>query len=192
MKRISALISLIAIVLAFSTTSFAQYMPGYADLGDSETVSALKRHVGTVSSTMMEGRKAGSEGEKMTAEYVTEVLKEYGLDVISPDRGDLFGIVQDNGDTLTSRNVCAFIQGGDKALRDNYIVIGARMDNLGTGVMTVDGEKVDKIYYGANGNASGIGMMLELARLLKTNQIILRRSVLLVFPEPFILRCFQR
>ena len=48
--------------------------------------------------------------------------------------------------------------------RDNYIVIGARMDNLGTGVMTVDGEKVDKIYYGANGNASGIGMMLELAR----------------------------
>ena len=180
MKRISALISLIAIVLAFSTTSFAQYMPGYADLGDSETVAALKRHVGTVSSTMMEGRKAGSEGEKMTAEYVTEVLKEYGLDVISPDRGDLFGIVQDNGDTLTSRNVCAFIQGGDKAMRDNYIVIGARMDNLGTGVMTVDGEKVDKIYYGANGNASGIGMMLELARLLKTNQIILRRSVLLV------------
>jgi hypothetical protein len=108
----------------------------------------------------MEGRKAGSEGEKMTAEYITETLKGYGLDIISGESGDPFGIRQDNCDTLTSRNVCAFIHGGDKSLRDRYIVIGARMDNLGTGTMTVDGKTIDKIYYGANGNASGAAVLM--------------------------------
>lgn len=54
------------------------------------------------------------------------------------------------------------------------------MDNLGTGTMTVDGKTVEKIYYGANGNASGVAMLLELARLLQTNRYQLRRSVLLV------------
>ena len=180
MRKLLSLFPLCAVLLFVASPLQAQYKEGYSELGDSETVSAFKRHVTTVSSTMMEGRKAGSEGEKLAAEYITEVLKEYGLDVISGDSGDLFGILQDNGDTLTSRNVCAYIPGGDKALRNNYIVIGARIDNLGTGSMTVDGEKVDKIYYGANGNASGIAMMLELARLLKTNRSLLRRSVLLV------------
>ncbi|MBP5487129.1 MAG: TonB family protein [Bacteroidales bacterium] len=159
---------------------WAQFRNDYSELGDSETVTSLKKHVSTVSAAVMEGRKAGSEGEKMTAEYITEVLKEYGLDILSGESGDPFGIRQENGDTLTSRNVCAFIHGGDKSLRDRYIVIGARMDNLGTGTMTVDGKTVEKIYYGANGNASGVAMLLELARLLQTNRYQLRRSVLLV------------
>ena len=173
-----ALITAVALLLAVIVN--AQYKAGYSDLGDSETVSAFKEHVATISSAMMEGRKAGSEGEKLTAEYITEFFKSYGIDVISPDGGDPFGIRQENGDTLVSRNVCGFIPGGDKTLKDNYIVIGARMDNLGTGSMTVDGVKVEKIYYGANGNASGVAMMLELARMLKTNKALLRRSVLLV------------
>ena len=159
---------------------WAQFRSDYSELGDSETVTSLKKHVSTVSAAVMEGRKAGSKGEKMTAEYITEVLKGYGLDILSGQSGDPFGIRQENGDTLTSRNVCAFIHGGDKSLRDRYIVIGARMDNLGTGTMTVDGKTVEKIYYGANGNASGVAMLLELARLLQTNRFQLRRSVLLV------------
>ena len=158
----------------------AQFKSGYSELGDSETVASFKRHVSTISAAVMEGRMAGSEGEKMTAEYVTEVLRGYGVDVLSGEHGDPFGIRQENGDTLTSRNVCAFIQGGDKSLRNNYIVIGARMDNLGTGTMMVDGREVEKIYYGANGNASGLAMFLELARMLQTNRFLLRRSVLLV------------
>lgn len=128
----------------------------------------------------MEGRKAGSEGERMTAEYVTGIFKKYGVDVLSGEDGDVFGIRQENGDTLTSRNVCAFIQGGDKTLRNKYIVIGARMDNLGTDTMTIDGRTVERTYYGANGNASGLAMMLELARMLQTNSPLLGRSVLFV------------
>ena len=177
----SAIILLVTALLpVVSFPLGAQYRAGYEDLGDSETVSSFKRHISTVSAAIMEGRKAGSEGERMTAEYLTEVFKEYGLDVLSPDSGDPFGILQDNGDTLTSRNVCAYIQGWDKSLREKYIVIGARMDNLGVGYMTVDGRKVEKIYSGANGNGSGMAMLLELARMLHTNRTMLRRSVLLV------------
>ena len=152
----------------------------YTDLNDSETVRAFKEHVSTISAAVMEGRKPGSEGERMTAEYVTEVFKEYGVDVLSGVDGEVFGIRQENGDTLMSRNVVAFIQGGDKALRNKYIVIGARMDNLGTDTMTIDGRTVERTYYGANGNASGVAMMLELARMLQTNSQLLGRSVLFV------------
>lgn len=176
--RSAIIAAVLAVAMAFPAG--AQFRTDYSELGDSETVSSFKKHVSTVSAAIMEGRKAGSEGEKMTAEYITEVFREYGVDVLSGKSGDPFGIRQESGDTLTSRNVCAFIQGADKTMRDRYIVIGARMDNLGTGTMTVDGRTVEKIYFGANGNASGIAMMLELARMLQTNRFLLRRSVLLV------------
>ncbi len=159
-----------------------QYIGGasYEELYDGETVKSLKTHVRELSSAHLEGRKAGSEGEKFAAEYVTGVLKEYGVDVISSGEGDVFGIRKENGDTLTSRNVIGFVQGYDKDLRDRYIVVGARLDNLGTMTMTVDGQPVEKIYFGANGNASGLGVMLELARMVQTNSILFRRSVLFV------------
>lgn len=169
------------LIVASSFSVHAQFRTGgYSDLEDSETVRALKEHVATISAAIMEGRLAGSEGERMTAEYVSSKLEEYGVDVLSGADGEIFGIRQESGDTLTSRNVIGFIQGTDPKMYDRYIVIGARMDNLGTGSMTVNGRKVEKIYYGANGNASGLAMMLELAKRLKTNNVLLRRSVLFV------------
>ena len=171
---------IIAIAALNALCAGAQYRGGYAELYDSETESAFREHVSYISAAAMEGRKAGSEGEALTAEYVGEVLASYGVDIISPSGGDLFGIKKDDGDTLTSRNVAGFIGGYDASLKNRYIVIGARMDNLGMDSLTVNGEKRPRIYYGANGNASGIAMMLELARMLSTNRIMLRRSVLFV------------
>lgn len=182
MKGKITIISAICAIFIGIIPAEAQFRDGasYADLEDSETVRAFKEHVSTISAAVMEGRKAGSEGERMTAEYVTGIFKKYGVDVLSGEDGDVFGIRQENGDTLTSRNVIAFIQGGDKSLRNKYIVIGARMDNLGTDTMTIDGSTVERTYYGANGNASGLAMMLELARMLQTNSPLLGRSVLFV------------
>lgn len=180
MKYNILLIIMLAIVPAFS--SYAQFrdVSAYSELNDSETVASLKSHVRYLSSAMLEGRKAGSEGEKQAAEYVTEVLQSYGVDVLTPAAGETFGIRLENGDTLTSRNVIGFVHGYDKKLRDRYIVVGARLDNLGSMTMTVDGRPSEKIYYGANGNASGLAMMLELARLVQTNAVVFRRSVLFV------------
>ena len=160
----------------------AQFREGasYQELYDSETVTSMKSHVRTLSSAMFEGRKAGSEGEKMAAEYVEDILKSYGVDVLSPKGGEEFGLRKENGDTLTSRNVVAYVPGYDKSLKDRYIVVGARLDNLGSMTMTIDGRPVEKILAGANGNASGLSMMLELARMVQTNSVLFRRSVLFV------------
>ncbi len=160
----------------------AQFKDGasYDDLYDGETVSAMKTHVRELSSAHLEGRKAGSEGEKAAAEYVASILKSYGVDLLSGQEGDTFGIRTEKGDTLTSRNVIGYVQGYDPKLRDRYIVVGARLDNLGTMTMTVDGNPVERVYYGANGNASGLSMLVELARMVQTNSILFRRSVLFV------------
>lgn len=178
MRKILLLTALSLVSLLAS----AQYRSGtaYEDLDDSEVVSALKSHVRMLSSSHLEGRKAGSEGEKEAAEYVGEMFREYGVDLLTPADGEVFGIMKENGDTLTSRNVIACVEGYDRSLRDRYIVVGARLDNSGTMTMTVDGKPVERIYYGANGNASGLAVLVELARMVKTNSIMFRRSVLFV------------
>lgn len=172
----------VCVALVASLTAGAQFREGvsYEELYDSETVASMKSHVRELSASHLEGRKAGSEGEKFAAEYVTEKLREYGLDVLSPADGEVFGIKTASGDTLTSRNVVAYVPGYDKNLRDHYIVVGARLDNIGTSVTMVDGKPVERIYYGANGNASGLAMLMELARKVQTNSILFRRSVLFV------------
>ena len=169
-----------ALVSMAAHAQYAGSSDAYSELYDSETVSSFKNHVSFITAAQLDGRKAGSEGEKAVAGYVYSCLKGYGVEMLTPAEGELFGIARNQGDTLTSRNVYGFVQGYDRTLNGHYIVIGARMDNLGTNVMTVDGQKVTQIYAGANGNASGVSMMLELARLVSTNSLLFRRSVIFI------------
>ena len=120
MQPLISKISLLVSSILVSVSAFGQYRTdsGYQDLYDSETGGSLKAHVRSLSAAHLEGRKVGSEGEASAAEYVRDVFKEYGVDVISPDQGDLFGIKTESGDTLTSRNVIGFVQGYDRDLRD--------------------------------------------------------------------------
>ena len=108
-------------VLFSSVAASAQYRNDvvYDDLYDGETVSALKTHIRELSSAHLEGRKAGSEGERAAAEYVEARFKEYGIDVISPAGGEIFGIKTESGDTLVSRNVIGYVQGYDPDLRNS-------------------------------------------------------------------------
>lgn len=165
-----------------ASAAHAQFRDGlsYNEMNDSETVASFKEHVRTLSAAHLEGRKAGSEGERIAAGYVAETFRKYGIDVLTPAVGEEFGIRTEAGDTLTSRNVTGYVEGYDKKLRDRFIVVGARLDNLGMMTMNVDGRQVDRIYYGANGNASGLAMLLELARMVETNSVLFRRSVIFV------------
>ena len=158
----------------------AQFRSGvtYEDIDDSETVAAIKSHVRTLSAAHLEGRKAGSEGEKEAAEYVEQTFRQYGIDLLTPAGGEIFGVMKESGDTLTSRNVIGYVEGYDKTLRNDYIVVAARLDNIGTMTVTVDGKPVERVFYGANGNASGLAMLVELARMVKINSIMFGRSVL--------------
>ncbi len=177
MRRYLSILLLLLLCPLGAEAQFASGTP--RDLDDSEVVSAMKEQISYLSSAVLEGRKAGSEGEREAAEYVAEVLQSYGVDLLSGSRDALFGISREGGDTLRSRNVIGFIPGYDKSLKDRYIVIGARLDNLGTATVSIDGVKHEKIFYGANGNASGLAMLLQLARKLSTNRVLLRRSVII-------------
>jgi len=169
-----------AVLCVFPASGQYRTDRSYSSLYDSETVTSFKEQVGCISSALMEGRAPGSEGEKAAAEYVYEKLSAAGADMLCGKSGDTFGISAASGDTLVSRNVAGFVQGFDKDLRNRYIVIGARLDNLGVNSMTVDGASVDQIYYGANGNASGLAMLTELAKKVATNAVMFRRSVVFV------------
>ena len=174
MKRffLGALAALCTVVPAWG-----QFRTPLEDLDDSEIVRSLKEHVAYLSAAQLEGRKAGSEGERMAAVYLEEELKSLGIDILHA--GNTFGIAA-GVDTLTSRNVMGLLEGWDKELSKHYIVVGARMDNLGTDTLTVNGEKQVRIYSGANGNASGMALMLELARKLSYSRTLIRRSILFV------------
>lgn len=68
------------------------------------------------------------------------------------------------------RNVAGVLRGSDPAVRDQYVVLSAHYDHLG---MKPPGPG-DRIFNGANDNASGTASVIEIARALHP----LRRSVL--------------
>jgi hypothetical protein len=72
-----------------------------------------------------------------------------------------------------STNVVAVLKGSDPKLKRQYIVITAHLDHLGRGA-AVNG---DAIYNGAHDNASGIAVMLEIARSIVNGGESLKRSI---------------
>jgi len=70
-----------------------------------------------------------------------------------------------------TRNVLAKITGSDKVLKDEYIVIGGHMDHLGISPM-------GDIMNGANDNASGTAVVMEIARVMKLNRAKPKRTVI--------------
>jgi len=77
-------------------------------------------------------------------------------------------------------NVVAVIPGRDAKLKQEYIVLGAHLDHLGLGERHSMGgtEARGQVHPGADDNASGTAMVVELARQLKKARP--RRSILLL------------
>jgi hypothetical protein len=69
-----------------------------------------------------------------------------------------------------TRNVLGRISGSDKKLKGEYIIVAAHMDHLG---INPQGEVMN----GANDNASGTSVAMEVARVLKKSRSKLKRSV---------------
>jgi len=150
----------------------------YDELYESERSAQMRKVVSYLSSDELGGRGAGTLGESLAADYIREQLSEAGVELLDSRDDRSFGLRLSEGDTLTSCNVIGVIPGYDKKLRDHYIVIGARLDNIGTRITKVDGVDTQRIFPGANGNASGLAMLLELAKMIQTNQVLFKRSVI--------------
>jgi hypothetical protein len=75
-----------------------------------------------------------------------------------------------------SNNVVGMIAGSDPDLRREYVMVVAHLDHLGRGA-AVNG---DTVYNGMQHNATGVAMLLELARAIATTSQKPKRSILFV------------
>ena len=126
----------------------------------------LTRHVYTLAGDSLRGRKAGSEDAAKAAAYIVSQFEEIGIQPYFEE--GWYQPFERSGKTY--KNVVGIIPGNDPVLKDEYIIIGAHYDHLGVR----DGE----IYNGADDNASGTATIIEMARILKSQQNDLKRSVI--------------
>jgi hypothetical protein len=70
----------------------------------------------------------------------------------------------------TARNVLAKIEGTDSNLRNQYVMVGAHLDHVGV--------RSGYVYNGADDNASGSGVVLELARMLAAAHFKPKRTLI--------------
>ncbi len=74
-------------------------------------------------------------------------------------------------------NVVGVLRGRDLELRNSYVVVSAHMDHVGVGRPDETG---DSIYNGADDDASGVAVLVEVAQALAALETRPRRSVLFV------------
>ncbi len=120
------------------------------------TIDALKKKVYTLASDEFEGRKTGENGQKLAADYLIKTYKNAGVKAAYKDGSYLQRIPREffrgrsKGD---SENVVAYIKGSEKP--NEYIVLSAHYDH--------EGVKGNKIYNGADDDASGTAAVLQIA-----------------------------
>lgn len=138
----------------------------------------LRKHVEALVADSLMGRGAGSEGEKMAARYIRKVLNESSVELLYPLPGQDFSLVNSNGDTIRSQNIIGIVEGYDPQLKNEFILIGAHYDHLGFNTVKVNGRDSLTIYRGADDNASGVSVMLEVAKMVRSRSFMFKRSVI--------------
>ena len=152
---------------------------------ESISTNVLLDHLSFLAGDSLYGRGAGSPQELTAAEYIRDEFADVGLDpgvhgylqtftfINGPldvsshasaiqtldDRAPAATVL---ADTLTSQNVLAVLPGNGK-LAGQWIILGAHYDHLGWDRISEDSIV---IYNGADDNASGTALMLEIARYL--------------------------
>ena len=140
---------------------------------------ALRKHVAYLCAEELQGRQAGSAGESLASDYVFRALRDAGVTMLCDESGQDFSIADSTG-TLHSSNIVGIVEGYDRRLRNEYIVVGAHLDGLGALTVTVNGRPQKRIYPGADDNASGVATLIELSRLVAANNWMFARSIIFV------------
>lgn len=145
--------------------------------GTSNDKSNIKKDVSFLADDALEGRQTGTDGEVKAAEYIAKRFESLGLSgkgttgyfqefsflpKTDPHKEVEFTTNQDG--TITGRNVIGFLD--NKA--ENTVIIGAHFDHLGYGGEgSLYRDSIKAVHNGADDNASGTAVMLDLARKLK-------------------------
>ena len=155
--------------------------------------TSIRRDVSWLADDARGGRGEGTAGLDSAAHYVARRFEALGLERVVPvsttcRSGCVMSYVMpylakplpSRGQAVSrefaGENVVGVLRGSDPALRDEYVIVGAHMDHLGTSSdFALDPEAKDAIRNGADDNASGVAAVLELARLLSRHAP--RRSI---------------
>lgn len=138
----------------------------------------IKDDVMFLSNDSLEGRQTGSEGEQKAAKYIAQRFEDLGLQPkgtngyfqefsfkpkTNPHQKVSY-TVKDGDSTITGTNVIGFIDNQ----AENTVIIGAHYDHLGYGAEgSLYRGETKEIHNGADDNASGVGVLLDLAKKLK-------------------------
>lgn len=174
-------IAIAAVFMTGSAKSAKKSNPAPVDKGYASINRATaEAHIGFLASDLLEGREAGYPSGQIAAQYIESYLRTLGLEpwngesyrqpfdayrkerqkkgryTVNPD--SIAVIKQDRVyQRLPLTNVIAKIEGKNP---EEIVVIGSHFDHLGVDPL-LDG---DKIYNGADDNASGVAAVLQIAR----------------------------
>ena len=157
---------------------------------DAITIQATREHVEFLSDDELYGRRVGSAGVLKAADYIASCLKDMGIapceesyfQDIGIDRikeiakaGSLFPVNRLPGEASFIRNVLGKIEGRNK---DEYIIVGAHYDHIG---LSSDTTLNDRIFNGADDNASGVSAILQIAKAFVATDEIPQKTVIFAF-----------
>jgi hypothetical protein len=127
----------------------------------------LQADLDVLAAPAMRGRGLGTAELDRAAAYLAERFREAGLQP-GGDGGTFLQTweerVAELDRTVTLRNVIAVLPGTDPRLAGESLVIGAHYDHLGLGEQGGQSEDRGRVHPGADDNASGVALLLELAR----------------------------
>jgi hypothetical protein len=121
-------------------------------------LSKTGKKIADLEKRLNETRKPFSFATKAVVSGKAEIIKEMG----------------------TARNVEMILPGEDETLKNEYVIIGAHFDHLGMGGPGSTSRAVDTIavHHGADDNASGVSLMLELAEKIAHSSGSHKRSII--------------
>ncbi len=122
-----------------------------------------------LASEELAGRAPGSTGINKAADFIAEKFKNAGL-LPGADDGTYFQkwdeVVDAKGTKAEVKNIIGIIPGTNPNLKDESVIVCAHYDHLGLGWPSANKGNEGKIHPGADDNASGVAVILELAELL--------------------------
>lgn len=119
------------------------------------------------------GRGLGTEGLERAAGYIAERFREAGLEPAGDEKGSYFQAWEEDveglGRAIRMKNVIGVIPGKKPSLLGQSVVVAAHYDHLGLGWPDARADNRGTVHPGADDNASGVALLIELAGELRKN-----------------------
>lgn len=163
---------LLFLVFALTCRTYAQNQDG------------MRQTVEYLASPELGGRFPATAGDTLASEFLAGKFRRLKLRPVVREKkngGFYQNFTFGKEEQKTTRNIIAVLPGKDKRLRNEFIVVGAHYDHLGTGGRNSGSRRPDTVavHPGADDNASGDAVILELARHFKKEGS--PRSIIFVF-----------